>query len=176
MSKQPEKTTIGSSSTTVKTANNAVSRKGARALQDLVLRARDGEWTLQINLALIPSSPGGSPGTDGSGSTDAPGTDGSGSSDAPGTDGSGSTDAPGTDGSGSSDAPDTDGSGSSDAPGSKAVVQVHAPIELRGASISVRFATHSAKAFVRSAEGKRVSKAVAKRGGNAPAAKKPRKE
>jgi hypothetical protein len=49
-------------------------------------------------------------------------------------------------------------------------VRVHAPIELRGASISVRFATHSGKALVRSAKTERTTKPVIKRGGQVPAA------
>lgn len=126
MSTPPENPSAGSTPV-VKTASNAVARRGARAIQELALHTREGEWLLTINLALTPAGTfSGSP-RDGE-EKDAP-NDGE-EKDAP-ADGE-EKDAP-SDGE-EKDPPNEGGS----------TPIAHAPIELRGATISVRFGTHAA--------------------------------
>ena len=142
----------------VKIANNAVARKGARALQELALQAREGEWVLQINLALTPASGrfGGSPGTDDPGK-DVPNTDDPGKN------------VPATDDPGK-DVPNTDDPGKNVPDSGVTGVAVHAPIELRGATISVRFATHAA--CVHPTVGEKPADGKAKRKGKNASARK----
>ena len=108
-----------------------VAKQGAQARQSLAVQCRDGEWMLQISLSLSPASGFGGPG-DGPKQIDPPTANlalaaggAAGKGKAPG-----------------------DGPKQIDPPGAQnlaAATVVHAPIELRGANITVRFATHAAK-------------------------------
>ena len=110
-----------------------VANRGAQLRQNLAVQSRDGEWLLQISLSLAPSVPFGGPG-DGPRTIDPPAGNAA------------ALAAAGTAVVKKGKAP-ADGPRTIDPPGSQNLTMpvVHAPIELRGANITVRFATHAAK-------------------------------
>ena len=97
--------------------------RAAAAQKRNALRKRDGEWTLVINLALVPASESGVPGTDDEGND--PRTDDEGND------------------------PRAKGKTINVSTISSSSVVVHPPIEIHGASIAVRFAAHAAEKIKR---------------------------